>query len=69
MIVVGGHYDNWHAGAIDNCTAVGSLLSIVEAVKHTPMAYTVVFAAWDAEEVGLTGSYDSVTRHPALVGE
>lgn len=67
IIVVGGHYDNWHRGAIDNCTAVGSLLSVARAVKDIPMTYTVVFAAWDAEEVGLTGSYDWVMRHPDLV--
>jgi aminopeptidase YwaD len=69
VVVVGGHYDNWHQGAIDNCTAIGSLLSVVDAVKRTPMPYTVVFAAWDAEEIGLTGSYDWVMRHPELVDD
>jgi predicted secreted protein len=69
VMVVGGHYDNWHHGAIDNCTGVGSLLSVADAVKDAPLAYTVVFAAWDAEEVGLTGSYDWVMRHPDLVDD
>lgn len=67
VIVVGAHYDNWHAGAVDNCSAVGTLLSMVDAVRHVPHDYTVVFAAWDAEEIGLTGSYDWVMRHPDVV--
>ena len=69
VIVVGAHYDSWHAGAIDNCTAVGSLLSIADAVKDVPLAYTVVLAGWDAEEVGLTGSYDWVARHADRLGD
>ena len=69
VIVVGAHYDSWHAGAIDNCTAVGSLLSIADAVEDVPLAYTVVLAGWDAEEVGLTGSYDWVARHADRLGD
>jgi len=69
VIVVGAHYDSWHAGAIDNCTAVGSLLSIADAVKDAPLAFTVVLAGWDAEEVGLTGSYDWVARHADRLGD
>ncbi len=34
-----------------------------------PLAYTVVLAGWDAEEVGLTGSYDWVARHRDRVGD
>ena len=69
VIVVGAHYDSWHAGAIDNCTAVGSLLSIADAVKAVPLAYTVVLAGWDAEEIGLTGSYDWAARHADRLGD
>jgi aminopeptidase YwaD len=69
VIVVGAHYDSWHAGAIDNCTAIGSLLSIVHDVEDVPLAYTVVFAGWDAEELGLTGSYDWVARHQELMDD
>ena len=69
VIVVGAHYDSWHAGAIDNCTAVGSLLSIADAVRDVPLAYTVVLAGWDAEENGLTGSYDWVSRHADRLGD
>jgi aminopeptidase YwaD len=69
VIVVGAHYDSWHAGAIDNCTGVGSLLSIADAVRDVPLAYTVVLAGWDAEELGLTGSYDWVARHADRLGD
>ena len=69
VIVVGAHYDSWHAGAIDNCTAVGSLLFIADAIRDVPLAYTVVLAGWDAEEVGLTGSYDWVARHADRLGD
>ena len=69
VIVVGAHYDSWHAGAIDNCTAVGSLLFIADAIRDVPLAYTVVLAGWDAEEIGLTGSYDWVARHKDRLGD
>ena len=69
VIVVGAHYDSWHAGAIDNRTAVGSLLFIADAIRDVPLAYTVVLAGWDAEEVGLTGSYDWVARHADRLGD
>jgi hypothetical protein len=67
LIVVGGHYDSWHGGAVDNCSAIGSMLGILDALKGRVPAYTLVFAAWDAEEIGLVGSYDWVMRHPDLV--
>jgi aminopeptidase YwaD len=67
VVLVGGHYDNWHHGAVDNCSAIGSMLDMVESTKDIPPAYTVIFAAWDAEEIGLTGSYDFVMRHQDIV--
>jgi aminopeptidase YwaD len=66
-IVVAGHYDNWHAGAVDNCSSMGSLVKIIRATRDLDPAYTIIFAAWDAEEIGLTGSYDFVRRHPRIV--
>src|SRR4051794_35566531 len=66
-VVVGGHYDSWYAGAVDNCSGAGSLLALADATKGERFPYTVVFGAWDAEEVGLVGSYDWVMRHPDVV--
>lgn len=67
VILVGGHYDNWHDGAVDNCSGIGSMLDIVASTKDLSPRYTIIFAAWDAEEIGLTGSYDFVKRHPDIV--
>jgi aminopeptidase YwaD len=67
VVVVGGHFDNWHMGAIDNCTGIGSMLAVAQALRDVPLDYTVVFGAWDAEEIGLVGSYDWVMRHPDVV--
>lgn len=67
IVVVAGHYDSWYAGAFDNCTAVGSLLHIVEELKDEAPAYTTYFIGWDAEEPGLVGSYDWIARHQALM--
>jgi Peptidase family M28/PA domain len=67
LIVVGGHFDSWHGGAVDNCSAIGSMLEILETVKALKPEYTLVFGAWDAEEVGLVGSYNWAMRHQGLV--
>ncbi|MEO2107850.1 MAG: cell wall-binding repeat-containing protein [Actinomycetota bacterium] len=67
IVMVGGHYDSWFDGAVDNCSAIGSMLQMVEALADVDPAYTVMFGAWDAEEVGLVGSYDWVRNHPDLV--
>src|SRR3712207_3120385 len=66
-VVAAGHYDSWHGGAVDNCSSMGALLEVVEATKDVPPAYSIIFAAWDAEEIGLTGAYDFVQRHQDLI--
>lgn len=66
-IVVGGHYDTWHGGSVDNCSSMGSMLQLVEQLRRFRPAYTVIFAAWDAEEAGLVGSYNWVRRHQNMI--
>ena len=66
-VVAAGHYDSWHGGAVDNCSSMGALLEVIEATRATPPAYSIIFAAWDAEEIGLTGAYDFVQRHRDLI--
>ncbi len=66
-VVAAGHYDSWHGGAVDNCSSMGALLEVVEATRDVAPAYSIIFAAWDAEEIGLTGSYDFVQRHRDLI--
>lgn len=59
--------DSIYNGAIDNATAVATLLSLAQAYAHTPAAShpTLVFLAADAEEDGLLGSLYQ-TLHPAV---
>ncbi len=66
-VVVGAHYDSWYAGAVDNCSAAATLLQLADASRDLKPAYSVIYAGWDAEEVGLTGSADFVRRHPDIV--
>lgn len=66
-VLVGGHYDSWYSGAVDNCSAVGALLQMAQAASTVPLPYTTFFAAWDNEEVGLVGSYDWIIRHQDLM--
>jgi hypothetical protein len=66
-IVVGAHYDSWFDGAVDNCSAAATLLQLADAAPDLHPAYSVIYAAWDAEEVGLVGSSDFVRRHPRIV--
>jgi aminopeptidase YwaD len=66
-IVVAGHYDSWWSGANDNCTAVGTLLSTVEANKDVAPAYTMIYIGWGAEETGLVGSYTWIRKHQDLI--
>jgi aminopeptidase YwaD len=66
-VVVAAHYDSWYAGANDNCSAVGTLLSTVAANKDQAPAYTMIYIGWGAEEPGLVGSYSWIRRHQDLV--
>jgi Zn-dependent M28 family amino/carboxypeptidase len=59
--------DSIYNGAVDNGTAVATLLALAQAYPRTPAAShpTLVFLAVDAEEGGLLGSAYQV-RHPAV---
>jgi len=62
--------DSIYNGAIDNGTAVATLLALAQAYARTPAAShpTLVFVAADAEEDGLLGSVYQ-TLHPAVALE
>jgi hypothetical protein len=66
---VGAHYDSWHAGAADNAGGVAALLALAarQAARGRPRR-TLVFAAWDGEELGLFGGYDWLRKHAVLAG-
>jgi hypothetical protein len=59
MLIVGAHYDTWFAGSSDNGAGVAALLALAErrARRHERPRYTLVFVAWDGEELALYGGY------------
>ena len=76
VVLIGGHYDHMGAspdgtiwyGANDNASGVAVLLEIARSWQeqgYVPKR-TVLFAAWDAEEIGLLGSryYVNQPRYP-----
>jgi Zn-dependent M28 family amino/carboxypeptidase len=64
QIVLGAHYDTWFAGATDNGAGVAALLAVADRQggKVQPR-HTLVFVAFDGEELALYGSYDYLHRH------
>jgi hypothetical protein len=73
-IVIGAHYDHLgdigeeiFFGANDNAAGVGALLDIAKAFAHLPRRprRTLVFVAFDAEEIGKLGSKSYVSK-PAI---
>jgi hypothetical protein len=69
-IVIGAHYDTWFTGSTDNGAGVAALLALAElwASRPAPTA-TLVFVAWDGEEIALYGGYDWLRRHIVAGGE
>jgi len=58
QIVVGAHYDTWFTGSTDNGAGVAALLLLAERrARRAPPRYTLVFVAWDGEELALYGGY------------
>ncbi|MGI8982268.1 MAG: M20/M25/M40 family metallo-hydrolase [Pirellulaceae bacterium] len=53
-----------HNGADDNASGVSGLLEIIDAVKRLRAApkRSILFALWDAEEIGLLGSRHWISR-------
>lgn len=66
-IVLGAHYDTWFTGSSDNGSGVAELLAVAERrlAKGKPH-YTLVFVAYDGEEIGLYGGYDYLRKHDVV---
>ncbi len=78
VIVLGAHYDHVgdtglfamdrglgvRPGADDNASGTALLLMLAEALAESPRDHTLVFVAFDAEELGLFGSR-YYAEHPA----
>lgn len=63
FIVVSAHYDHLgtkngklYPGADDNASGVAAMLAVAAWFKTHPPAHTIVFAAFDGEELGLRGA-------------
>lgn len=59
--MLGAHYDNWPAttiapGADDNASGSATVLEAGRVFSNYNFPYTIVFALWDEEELGLYGS-------------
>jgi len=57
-VVIGAHLDSVSAGpgANDNASGTAVMLELARVVAARPPPFTLVFAAFDAEEIGLIGS-------------
>jgi hypothetical protein len=67
QLVIGAHYDSWFAGSTDNGGGVAALLALAERWARRPQPrYTMVFVAWDGEEVALYGGYHYLRHHVVL---
>jgi Zn-dependent M28 family amino/carboxypeptidase len=71
VIVVSAHYDHVgtrnreiHNGADDNASGTSAVLAMAAHFKQHPPAHTIVFALWDAEEMGLQGARAFVAESP-----
>lgn len=72
-IVISAHYDHLgihdgkiHYGADDNASGVSALLALAAYFSRHPPTHTLIFAAFDAEELGLQGAKAFVNEPPLL---
>ena len=63
-IVCGAHYDTWFTGSSDNGSGVAELIEVAHRrMQRGQPHYTLVFVAYDGEEIGLYGGYDYYRKH------
>ncbi|MDP8923944.1 MAG: M28 family metallopeptidase [Chloroflexota bacterium] len=63
-VVIGGHFDSVAAGpgANDNASGTAVVLELARVMASRPTPFTLKFAAFDAEEIGLLGSAHMVSQ-------
>lgn len=71
VIVVSAHYDHVgtrngqvYNGADDNASGTAAVLAMAAHFRQHPPRHTIVFALWDAEEMGLVGARAFVATPP-----
>jgi len=72
LVIIGGHYDSivfdgtnpmvWAPGADDDGTGTVAVLETARILADIELETTVIFACWAAEEQGIHGSSDWVSR-------
>jgi hypothetical protein len=60
-IIICAHYDDMPPGSIapgadDNASGVAAVLEAARVISHIETKYTIIYAFWDEEELGLIGS-------------
>ncbi len=75
-IVISGHYDHLgkrdeqvYYGADDNASGASALLALATYFSEREPNYTLIFAAFDAEEMGLRGARAFVNHPPIPLGD
>ncbi len=75
-IVVSAHYDHLgmqgkdiYAGADDNASGVAAMLAVAAHFKQHPPRNSIVFAAFDGEELGKQGADSFVHKGPVPIGQ
>jgi hypothetical protein len=67
LVILGAHFDSWHAGtgATDNAAGSATMMEAVRILKATglPLRRTVRLALWTGEEQGFLGSRGYVRQH------
>jgi hypothetical protein len=76
VIVISAHYDHLgivnheiYNGADDNASGVAGLLYLAEYFMKNPPNNTLIFAAFDAEEMGLQGAKAFAAKPPVALGK
>ncbi|MDB2544507.1 M28 family peptidase [Woeseiaceae bacterium] len=67
-VIRGNHHDGWNHGAADPISGMVALLAEAKSVAKLAKSgnrptRTIIYAAWDAEEVGLIGSTEWAEEH------
>ena len=67
VVMLGAHFDSWHAatGATDNAAGSAAMLEAMRILKESgvPLRRTVRIGLWTGEEQGLIGSREYVKAH------
>ncbi|HTP86221.1 MAG TPA: M20/M25/M40 family metallo-hydrolase, partial [Bryobacteraceae bacterium] len=67
VVMIGGHFDSWHAatGATDNGAGSAVMIEVMRVLKalNLKMDRTVRIGLWTGEEQGLLGSKEYVKQH------